>query len=321
MAIDMTTTSDVGWDQAAYNLAADFALRPEMYFDSVADVLPHAQAHPGTSVTFRLVNELSAATSALTEDDDITPVDMGDTTVSITFAEYGNAIKTSAKLRGTSYVVPFDPIVANLIGYNAGLSLDTLARTAVAGGTNVKYAGTATARNEVSANENFTGALARFAAAKLRGNNAEPVSDGKYLGFIHPDVSYDLQTDSGASNWFSTYAASGELDPIKRGHIGDFAGVRWVETPRAVLNANAGNGSGSTGNIDVYETYVVAKQALAKGYSYTDGNGPNPRIVPGPITDTLRRFVPLGWHWFGGYSRYRESCIYRIEAASTIGAN
>lgn len=316
MPIDMTVTGDVGWDQAAYNLAADYALRPEMYFDSVADVLPTQQAHPGTSVTFRLVNELSAATSALTEDEDITPVDMGDTTVTITFAEYGNAIKTSAKLRGTSYVVPFDPIVANLIGYNAGLSLDTLARTAISGGTNVKYGGNATSRATVDSSDTFTGALARFAAAKLRGNNAEPVMDGKYLGFIHPDCSYDLQTDSGASNWYNAYAGSSELDPIKRGHIGDFAGCRWVETPRALLRADAG-----ATNADVYDTYVVAKQALAKGYSYTDGNGPNPRVVPGPVTDTLRRFVPLGWYWFGGYSRYREACIYRIEAASTIGAN
>lgn len=320
MAITMTVTGDVGWDQGAFNLAADYALRPELLFDAVADVLPTAQAHPGTSVTFRLVTELSAATSALTEDQDVTPVDMADTTVSVTLAEYGNAVKTSAKLRGTSYVAPFDPIVANIIGFNAGLSIDTLARTAVAGGSQVTYVGS-TARNLIGTTDTFTGNSARLANAKLAGGSSPHVVDGKYLGIIHPDVSYDFQADTATSSWFTGYAGSSELDPIKRGALGDFAGIRWVESPRAVVNANVSDGAGTTGTIDVYETYVLGQQALAKAYSYTDGNGPMPKIVPGPVTDTLRRFVPLGWYWFGGYARYREASIYRIEAASSIGTN
>ena len=56
----------------------------------------------------------------------------------MTLAEYGNAVLTTAKLRGTSYV-DIDPIVANVVGYNAGVSIDTIARAALDQGTNVQY--------------------------------------------------------------------------------------------------------------------------------------------------------------------------------------
>ena len=38
----------------------------------------------------------------------------------------------------------------------------------------------------------------------------------------------------------------------------------------------------------------LGRQAVAKAHSIVDGNGENPHIVPGPVTDYLRRFLPLG---------------------------
>jgi hypothetical protein len=65
----------------------------------------------------------------------------------------------------------------------------------------------------------------------------------------------------------------------------------------------------------------MGRQALCKAYSNVDGNGEGPKVVPGPVTDVLRRFVPMGWYWLGGYSRFKETSLYRIESASSIGAN
>jgi len=112
-----------------------------------------------------------------------------------------------------------------------------------------------------------------------------------------------------------------DTDMIYNGEIGAFEGIRFVESARAPLFANASNGSGSAGTIDVYGTLVMGRQALAKAHSITDGNGPLPKIVRGPITDSLERFRPIGWYWLGGYGRFREASLRRVESSSSIGAN
>jgi N4-gp56 family major capsid protein len=108
---------------------------------------------------------------------------------------------------------------------------------------------------------------------------------------------------------------------IYNGEIGAFEGVRFIETPRAKVFTDASDGSGSAGDIDVYCTHIMGRQALAKAHSIVDGNGPVPKIVRGPIVDTLERFQPVGWYWLGGYGRFREASLRRIESSSSIGAN
>src|SRR6185437_7483070 len=107
-------------------------------------------------------------------------------------------------------------------------------------------------------------------------------------------------------------------DGIFQGEIGAFSGIRFVETPRAPVFADAGS---STTLTDVYATIIIGQEAIAKAYSYTDGNGPLPSLVAGPITDKLRRQQPFGWYWLGGYARFREAAIRRYESASSIGTN
>jgi hypothetical protein len=64
----------------------------------------------------------------------------------------------------------------------------------------------------------------------------------------------------------------------------------------------------------------MGRQALAKAHSIVDGNGAFPKVVRGPIVDALERFHPMGWYWLGGYGRFREASLRRIEAASSIGS-
>lgn len=317
----ITITTDVSVDQVAYNLASDFALRPELYFDAVADVRPDRQAHPGSSVKFTITSDLAVASTTINESTDITPASMADSQVEVTLAEYGNAVKTTALLRGTSFVVPYDPVVANVIGFNAGVSLDTIARDVLKAGDNVRYATggttTPTARNTVEPEDVLVAADVRRTLADLRGANVPTYSAGLYAAWIHPDVSYDLRGETGAAAWRDphTYSQPGE---IWNGEIGAFEGFRFVETPRAPVFADAGS---STTLTDVYATLFAGRQALAKAHSYTDGNGAMPQIIPGPVTDTLRRFVPLGWYWLGGYAVYRQACLRRFESSSSIGSN
>ena len=326
MADSFTGSGTLDFSKAAYDRMAYFALRPELYFDQAADVQPTAQSMPGASVQFTIVNDLPIAATALTETTDISTVALSDSVVSLTLAEYGNGVLTTAKLRGTSFV-DIDPIVANVVGYNAGVSLDTIARAALDSGTNVQYAsglGATTLQTSVTtragvASTNTISALdIRVARARLRAQNV-PTFGGYYVGFIHPDLVADLQgeTISGSNiqGWRAphVYAQPGE---IWTGELGAFEGVRWIETPRAPVFQGAGASS-----TNVYGTIIMGRQALAKAHSYVDGNSAFPHVVPGPITDRLRRFVPMGWYWLGAYGIFRQASVIRIESASLLGAD
>jgi hypothetical protein len=39
------------------------------------------------------------------------------------------------------------------------------------------------------------------------------------------------------------------------------------------------------------------------------------------VVDSLMRFNPIGWYWLGGYGRFREASLRRVESSSSIGAN
>ena len=399
MADAFTGSSTLDFSKAAYDRMAYFALRPELYFDAAADIQPTHQSMPGASVAFTIVNDLPIQASALTETTDVSTVALSDSQVTLTLAEYGNAVLTTAKLRGTSYV-DIDPIVANVVGYNAGVSIDTIARAALDQGTNIQYASglgattlqsAVTTRAGVAAGNTLSSLDIRVARARLRSQNV-PTFGGMYVGYIHPDLVADLQGESisgsNVQGWRAphVYAQPGE---IWTGELGAYEGVRWIETPRAPVFAGAGvaaaqsafagtvntlnyNGtftgampvvgatltagtstlqgtntvtsvsgntftfsstvglptvagtvtaSSSLTGTNVYGTIILGRQALAKTFSTIDGNGAFPHVVPGPITDRLRRFVPLGWYWLGAYGVFRQASLVRIESSSLLGGD
>jgi N4-gp56 family major capsid protein len=320
--VSKTQTSDLLTDQVAFDRIAYFALRSELLFDAVADVMPVAQAMPGSSVKFTIFNDLAEKTSTLTEDTDVTPVAMGDSQVEVTLAEYGNAVNTTAKLRGTSFL-DVDSAAANLVGYNAGISVDGVIRDILAAGTNVVYGGggasTPSARVDLAVDDIITANDVRKVVAALRKANAVSFN-GMYMGYIHPDVSYDLRRETGVASWRDPHVYV-DVAGIYNGEVGAFEGVRFIETPRAKIFEDTFNGAGAPGTGDAYCTHICGRQALAKAHSIVDGNGAFPRVVRGPVVDVLSRFQPVGWYWLGGYARFREASLRRIESSSSIGAN
>lgn len=322
MADAHTKLASVAWDQAAWNALAFYSLRPELYYDGFADVQPTAQTQPGSPVYFNITSDMAVASTEINESTDVDAVALSDSEVSVTLKEYGNVAKSTKKLRSLSYL-PVDEVLVNVIAFNAGISLDTIARIAIEGGSNVRYVGGATARNTVTPDTHFgtstatTGSNAvRRAVAELRGANVATVG-GKYVGIIHPDVSYDFRGATGATNWRDPHTYS-RPEHIFNGEIGEWEGVRFMETPRAPLFADAGS---STTLTDVYGTLIFGQQAIAKAYSIQDGGAPLPSVFPTPIVDNLRRFMGAAWYWLGGYGIFRQAAIRRIESSSSIGSN
>jgi N4-gp56 family major capsid protein len=316
------STSSLQTDQVAFEKLAYFALRPEMYFDQFADVQATNATNPGASIKFTVFADLAAATTPLGEAEDVTPVSMSDSQVTVTLEEYGNATVTTAKLRASSFM-PVDPVAAQAVGYNAGLSIDTIARNVLQAGDNVIYAtGGAvdpSSRTTINADDILTISDIRRAVAQLRGANV-PTINGTYIGFIHPDVQFDLLSATDAAGWRDAYKYT-NATPLINGEIGQIDGVRFIASSRAPLFANASNNSGASGTIDSYGTLIMGRQALAKGISLGGEYGAQPTIVYGTVTDLLKRFRPVGWKHFVGYSVFRQEALRRIESASSIGTN
>jgi len=305
---------------AAYEQLAYYALRDEFYFDRCADVKPTAQTHPGSSVVFNITDELAveATPTALVELTDVAATALGDDTRTVTLAEHGKATSVSAKLRGTSYLSEMVR-ASTEIGNHAGKTLDNLARNPLLGGTNVNYAGTATSRATlVDAVDVITASLVRQARVELASANSKRIG-GAYKAFISPSVSYDLTTETGADAWRDPHVHS-KPEEIWNGMVGRFEGFDFIETPRLdVAQLPTGFVNGGSSSAEVYPTIFLGQQALAKAFSNTlEGNGPTPSIVIGPVTDQLRRFTSVGWFWLGGYARFREESLVRLETVSSL---
>jgi N4-gp56 family major capsid protein len=214
-----------------------------------------------------------------------------------------------------------DADAANIIGYNMVDSIDKVVSNVIMAGTNVLYAqGSAGSRPgsrvAVSDANTFGAQEGRQTVAELRGDSAPGWENGNYMAIIHPDVSYDLRGETAVTDVIQ-YQLYQEGAPIRAGSIGTFNGINYIENPRAPILDDAG----ATGTTNVYQTIVCGRQALAKAFSRAPGFGEQPSIVFGPVTDTLRRFNPVGWYHLAGWGIFRQACMQRIESSSSIGDN
>ena len=277
----------------------------------IADVRSTAQTHNGASVTFDIYNNMTAVTAPIAQAVDIAAVQLGDTTVTVTLQEHGNAATTTAKLCGTSFL-NVDADSANIIGYNMVDSLDQVVAAVAAGGSNdILPVGRAATVN-IIAGDTITADQTRTAAAKLRTASAPGWENGNYIGMIHPNVAFDLRSEAAVTDVIA-FQIRQDAAAVRNGSIGTWGGVEFIENPRA----NIQTGAGAAG-IDVYDTVIAGRQGLAKGFSRAAGFGEQPQIVYGPIVDSLRRFITVGWYHLVGYERFREECLQRVESSSSL---
>jgi N4-gp56 family major capsid protein len=316
-APSMTTTDGAGTFggdtvKQVFNRAALDAFRAANVYRAVADVKwdESDDPMPGNPITFTIVSAIAPATSAISETVEPTPGNISDTQKTVTLAEYGNAVKPSKKFKLTSFL-NLDTAIPREIGAHMEESVDIIARDVLNAGTNVLYAGAATSRATVAATHNLTANNVRRARAFLAGKNAPPPPGSQaYVSFIHPDISYDLQAESGQQAWSAPHVYS-DPQAMYTGEIGMLSGVRFVENANARNFVNAGVGS----TVDVYVTLFVGLQALGEAVGESQHV-----VIAGPFDD-LQRFVSIGWYAMLGYGRIREDSLTRYEAASSIGAN
>ena len=262
----LTQVSSLDLSKAAYEMLAYYALRPELYYDSLVEVQSTNATNRGTSITFTIASDLAEASTALTETSDVTPVAMADSYVTVTPLEYGNAVQLTSKLGATAFM-EVNPIAANVVGWNAGISTDAIARTAAGSGTNVAYSA-GTTRAGLAKSNTLAGNDVRKAVASLRKNNVATFN-GMYKGLIHPDASYDFRGATGGTNWSDPHVYS---DPsgIYNGVIGNFQGVQFMETPRAPFFSDGGTNTWTISTITVSTNTASLTSSAVHGLAVGD---------------------------------------------------
>jgi len=233
------TVGGAGLVQKAYDRLLEFALRSEPLIRSVADKTPAQQSIPGSTVVLQKYQDLTAATSTLTETVDPDAVALSTpNTVTITLNEYGNSVLVTRALELFS-LADVDPAIANIIAFNLADSIDQVAMTTLRSGTNVIYGGsTATSTATITAAATMDSPDIRRAVAKLRANKAAYRKGSLYWTGIHPEVSHDLRAETGAAGWRDPHNYS-TPENIYAGEIGQYEGAFYVESAR-MFNAKSG---------------------------------------------------------------------------------
>jgi len=245
---------------------------PALLYGKFGQVRPIPK-NSGTRINFRRYESLAAATTALTEGTTPAGSQLTVTDIYATIQQYGDFVTLTDWLIETG----LDPVLVEageILGEQAGLTIDTLDRDVLVAGTNVRYANGVADRASVvaaiSANDinqairTLEGADAKKIRQMIDGTTkvgTRPIRPA-YIGITHVDCRYDLESLSG---WIPVeeYASKGD---VMEEEIGSYKGVRFLATSNAKVWQDAGGTAGSMistsgTNADVYCTLILAKDA------------------------------------------------------------
>ena len=285
----------------------------ELVHDQFGQKRPIPQGK-GKSIEFRKWTPLAKITTELTEG--VTPdgqaLDMSILTAMV--KQYGGYVIISDILDLTA-IDNVKTEATQLIGSQAGRSLDTVVREILNGGTNVQYhEGERAARTAITATDYLTVKSIACAVRTLKRANAKKI-DGNYVAIIHPDVAFDLMQDTAWKDWHQYVTPENKYN----GEIGMIDGVRFVETTEAKIFTGAG-GSGSS-TFDIYSTLVLAKDA----YGVTDLEGGGLQLYiknagSAGTADPIDQRSTVGWKATRTAERLVEDYMVRIETACSFSA-
>lgn len=225
---DATTSPGMSAEMKTYyekNLLKE--AMPNLVHSQFADKYPIPKNN-GKTIELRKVNALPKNVNALVEGVTPAPNHMNIGTITATVDQYGDYVQLSDMVQMTT----IDPMLVQsteVLGSQAGRTLDSLTRDVINGGTSVIHANDKD-RDTLTETDLLTVDLVFQAAALLKTQNA-PKFDGDYIGIIHPLVAKDFMMSKG---WIDV-SIYGQPDKIYEGEIGKIGGVRFVESSEAKI--------------------------------------------------------------------------------------
>lgn len=146
--------------------------------------------------------------------------------------QYGSYVSTTDEFDFFTPNPPPEVLRINeLLGNNAGETLDYLTAKVLSSGTNVQYPNGKTTRASLAAADVLTVAEIKKAVRTLKGNKAKKLKGNRYVAIIHTDIAHDLTNDP---EWKSPHQYV-DTKQIYEGEIGELYGVKFVESADAVV--------------------------------------------------------------------------------------
>lgn len=323
------------------------------YEDALKKRIPEGK---GTTIEFRKFGSLAAATTPLTEGTTPAGKDLAITSITKALSQYGDFVIISDVLDTQSK----DPVIAEtseLLGEQAAKTVNKIIADEIAAGTNVRYAGNASARTGLASTDVLTGALVKKVVRDLKKNNISTFADGKYHATISADQAYDLQSDTASGGWIDVVKYA-NVKKLLDGEIGEYNGVRFrvsSETPvveGAPLTYAASTdtevvagkkyytvssnvytavatptGNPSTSSYYEVATTVSVHQGLfygkdAYGVPEIGATAAKPKIIvkskgSAGTSDPLEQRSSIGWKNMFAAKRLNELAIVRVETGVT----
>lgn len=263
----------------------------------------------GKKIEFRKFSQLPKALTALTEG--VTPEgqEISVSNLEAEVKQYGGYVKVSDILQMTT----IDNVIVettDMIGSQAGRTLDTISREVMNAGTNVQYAeGQVSSRATLTKDHKLTVKAVKMAVRMLEKQHAKKIK-GYYIGIIHPDIAFDLTEDE---RWIEAHKYA-KPEELFNGEIGMIAGVRFVKTTEAKIFAKAG-----ALGIDVYSTLIFGENAYAT--TKIEGGGLETiikQLGSAGTADPLNQRATIGWKATKVTEILSQEYMVRVETGSTF---
>ena len=285
----------------------------------------------GNQIKFRRYSQLAVASTPLTEG--VTPAgsSLAVTDITATLAQYGDYITLTDMVSMTNQ----DAVVTeatDVLGDQAGTTIDQARRDVLVAGTNVLYANAVA--NRAAVNVKFTSVDLDKAIRFLKVQNAKYVKDGimpsdavgtgsvrkSFIAVVHPDVEFDLENITG----YRSVSDYGSQEAVMEDEIGAYKNIRFVSSTNAKIFAGAG-AAGTTvyknngANFDVYVTLIFA--ANAYGVCPLSGEAMKSYVKAlgsAGTADPLEQRSTVGWKATTTTKILNDSWMVRIESAASL---
>lgn len=277
------------------------------------------------TINWRKFSSLGKATTALTEG--VTPdgQNLDVTQIDATVAQYGGYVTVSDLLELTAV----DPIInetSKLIANQAGVTLDTIVRNALVGGTVVQYATPCTSTNPEVASRSSLSSDYRVkvvdilrAVRTLKRKNV-PTINGYYIAIVHPDVAFDLMRDPEFVEWHK-YCSPDEL---YEGEIGKIGKCRFVESTEAKIWKDSTCPSTTVSEQTVYTPVYATLVLGADAYGDTEVAGGGLEMIvkqkgSAGTADPLDQRSTIGWKATKVAKILSQERMVRLESCASFG--